>query len=84
MVMHPVVRDELLRNDHVSRLQANCSLISSKPFQSFEDLGSAADEMVILISSWGCPRIDTKVLDNLKASETSKKNKLHNLFESAK
>lgn len=65
MVMHPVVRDELLRNDHVSRLQANCSLISSKPFQSFEDLGSAADEMVILISSWGCPRIDTKVLDNL-------------------
>ena len=65
MVMHPVVRDELLRNDHVSRLQANCSLISSKPFQSFEDLGPAADEMVILISSWGCPRIDTKVLDNL-------------------
>ena len=26
----------------------------------------------------------TKVLDNLKASETSKKNKLYNLFESAK
>lgn len=65
MVMHPVVRDELLRHDHVSRLQASCSLISLEPFQSFEDLGSAADEMIILISSWGCPRIDTKVLDKL-------------------
>lgn len=65
MVMHPVVRDELLRDDHVARLQANCSLISSEPFQAFEDLGSAANDVAILISSWGCPRIDTKVLDKL-------------------
>ena len=63
MVMHPVVRDELLREDHLTRLQSSCSLLSTDPFPSFDDLGAGAAQIEVIISSWGCPRIDRDVLE---------------------
>lgn len=62
LVMHPVVRDELLRADHIQRLKQCCRLISDTPFRNFDEPGEALKDTEILITSWGCPRIDTQVL----------------------
>lgn len=65
MVMHPVVRDELMRPDHLQRLKNVTRLISAEPFRSVGDLGDARESVEVLVTSWGCPRIDAEVLDQL-------------------
>jgi len=62
LVMHPVVRDELLRSDHVQRLKQCCRLLSDAPFRNFDDIGNDLSKTQLLITSWGCPRIDTDLL----------------------
>ena len=53
--MHPVVKDELLRDDHLMRLERCCQLVSHTPVRRFEDV---RPDVQVLITSWGCPRID--------------------------
>jgi len=62
MVMHPVVRDELLRDDHMHRLDRAVDLISHKPHRELGELGLALSSVEILITSWGCSRIDREAL----------------------
>ena len=65
MVMHPVVQDELLREDHMQRIAQCTRLITPLPFRDFEDLGEHASQIEVLITSWGCPRIDAETIDGL-------------------
>src|SRR5262245_16950298 len=58
-LMHPVVKEELLRDDHVLRLERCCNLVSHLPLRRFED---ARSDVQVLITSWGCPRIDRSAL----------------------
>ncbi len=67
LVMHPVVRDELLRNDHIERLGRACRLVSTSPVRDFESLGGDARRVQVLITSWGSPRIDSHALGQLPA-----------------
>jgi len=62
LVMHPVVRDELLRDDHLQRLERICRLVSSSPYRSFQELLAQPGRVQVLITSWGCPRIDAEVV----------------------
>ena len=59
LVMHPLVRDELLRDDHLQRLHDATDLLTDVPFRDFDELGDQAAEVELLITSWGCPRIDS-------------------------
>lgn len=62
LVMHPVVRDELLRPDHIKRIERACFLISVDPFRQFIEMGEVIAQVEILITSWGAPRIDHTAL----------------------
>ena len=62
LVMHPVVRDELLRSDHIQQLKQCCRLISDAPFRDFSEAGEHLANIEILITSWGCPRVDAELL----------------------
>ncbi len=65
LVMHPVVQQELFRNDHVRRLDNCCRLVSESPSRDFDELGEHLSRIQILITSWGCPRIDAKVIADM-------------------
>ena len=62
MVMHPVVREELLRDDHMQRLERTVNLISRTPQRELGALGDALSSVEVLITSWGCSRIDADAL----------------------
>ncbi len=69
LLMHPVVKEELLRDDHMRRLDRCCELVSTTPFRSFEELADHLPYLQVLISSWGCPRIEleaAKAMPRLK------------------
>lgn len=65
LVMHPVVRDELLRPDHLERVARICRLVSIQPFRDFETLAADGARVSVVITSWGAPRIDTQALTHL-------------------
>jgi phosphoglycerate dehydrogenase-like enzyme len=58
MIMHPVVREELVRDAHLERLQRSCRLLDASPFRDFAGLGEQSERVQVLITSWGCPHID--------------------------
>ena len=62
MVMHPVVCEELLRDDHMQRLDRAVNLISRTPQRELAALGDALSSVEVLITSWGCSRIDADAL----------------------
>ncbi len=62
MLMHPVVRDELFRTDHVDVLQRVSNLVSDKPFRDFEEVAPHLPQIEVLITSWGSPRIDEQFI----------------------
>ena len=64
-VMHPVVKEELLRPDHVDRLERCCQIVSPTPFRRFEELGAARRDVQVIVTSWGCPRVDREALFTL-------------------
>jgi phosphoglycerate dehydrogenase-like enzyme len=64
LVMHPVVREELLRPDHFERLGRICRLVATEPLRTFEGADALA-RVQVLITSWGSPRIDAAALDAL-------------------
>jgi phosphoglycerate dehydrogenase-like enzyme len=65
LIMHPVVKEELLRGSHVQRLQRACRLVDAAPFKNFDALGDEAPRVQVVITSWGCPRIDRDVVATL-------------------
>ncbi len=62
LLMHPVVRDELFRQDHLDTLARVCRLVSTEPFRSVEELEPHLASLDVLITSWGCPRIDADLV----------------------
>jgi phosphoglycerate dehydrogenase-like enzyme len=65
MVMHPVVRDELIRPDHLKRLAATTRLVSEDVFRDFEALEEHLARIEILVTSWGCPPVNAEVIDRM-------------------
>ncbi|MGD8416677.1 MAG: hydroxyacid dehydrogenase [Pseudomonadales bacterium] len=65
MVMHPVVRDELMRPDHLKRLAGATRLVSEEPFRDFRTLEPHLPRIEILLTSWGCPPVTREVVDKL-------------------
>ncbi len=65
MVMHPVVGDELIRDDHLDRLAGTTRLLSMEPFRDFESLEEDLARIEILVTSWGCPPINAAIIDRL-------------------
>jgi phosphoglycerate dehydrogenase-like enzyme len=65
LVMHPVVRDELMREDHMARLERAVALVSRQPQRSFEALAPELAKLEVLITSWGCPPVDAAVLERM-------------------
>ena len=62
LVMHPVVRDELIRDDHLERLGRAGALGSHEPVRHFDALGTELANLEVLITSWGCPPVDAEVV----------------------
>ncbi len=62
LAMHPIVMDEMLRPDHIERLQRACRLVSLEPVRDFVQLGNAAARVEVLVTSWGCQRLDAEAL----------------------
>jgi len=62
LIMHPVVKEELLSEPHLQRLGRSCRLVDPTPFRTFDSLGEESLRVQVLITSWGCPRIDRKVV----------------------
>ncbi len=60
--MHPIVMEEMLRPDHLERLQRACSLVSLTPVRDLRELGDVASRVEVLITSWGCQRLDAGTL----------------------
>lgn len=65
LVMHPVVCDELIRDDHMQRLRNVTNLIAEEPFRKVTDLAESMQQVEVLVTSWGCPRIDSVIIDQL-------------------
>ncbi len=65
LVMHPVVRDELMREDHMERLRAVTRLIREEPFRDIRELDADLKNVEVLVTSWGCPRIDAELVEQL-------------------
>jgi len=63
LVMHPVVRDELLRADHMDRLDNTCNLLGHNPVRSPLDLRDQCKHLEVMITSWGCPRITAELTE---------------------
>ncbi|NOX51192.1 MAG: hydroxyacid dehydrogenase [Gammaproteobacteria bacterium] len=65
MLMHPVVKDELFRSDHLDTIGRVCKLVESTPFRDLEAISSHLAQIEVLITSWGCPRIDQVFIDQM-------------------
>ncbi len=65
MIMHPMVRDELMREDHLARLERAVSLISREPLRNFSELDGRLSSIEVLITSWGCPPIDASIVERM-------------------
>lgn len=62
LLMHPVVKDELFRTDHFDALNRVCNLVSQEPFRDLESIAPHLENIEILITSWGCPRINDDII----------------------
>jgi phosphoglycerate dehydrogenase-like enzyme len=65
MVMHPVVSDELIRDDHLQRLDRSVTMIHRTPLRALDDLNEHLPHIEVLITSWGCPRLDAQSIARL-------------------
>jgi phosphoglycerate dehydrogenase-like enzyme len=66
LVMHPLVQDEILTPAHIERLARATRLLAPTAFTSVGELGELAEEVDVLITSWGCPAVDEAVLDRCR------------------
>lgn len=65
LVMHPMVRDELMRDEHIERLDRAVSLVEREPARSFDELGWELSRIEVLITSWGCPPVNDVVVERM-------------------
>jgi phosphoglycerate dehydrogenase-like enzyme len=65
LVMHPVVRDELIRDDHMQRLGRVTALVSETPFRDFSSMEEFFPQIEILVTSWGASPVSEAVVDRL-------------------
>jgi phosphoglycerate dehydrogenase-like enzyme len=65
LVMHPVVRDELMRDDHLERLERAVDLVSREPLRQIEALGPELARVEVLVTSWGCAPVGADVVDRM-------------------
>ncbi|MEE8245080.1 MAG: NAD(P)-dependent oxidoreductase, partial [Pseudomonadales bacterium] len=65
LLMHPIVLDELMREDHLQRLDRAVELVAPEPFRDVVSLQNRREHVEVLITSWGCPRIDAESIDQL-------------------
>ena len=63
MLMHPVVKEELFRPDHLELLGRVSTLVADTPFRDVEGLAPHLNQIEVLITSWGCPRIDESIIE---------------------
>ncbi len=63
LVMHPLVQKEIMTAAHLDRLALVTHLLSPDAVSSFAMLGEEAADVDVLITSWGCPPLDTQALD---------------------
>ncbi|MDA1075026.1 MAG: hydroxyacid dehydrogenase [Proteobacteria bacterium] len=54
-----------MRSDHLQRLERCVRLVSHEPVRDKRALLDHADQLEVLITSWGCPRIDAELIDHL-------------------
>ena len=64
LLMHPVVRDELFRRDHIDAMARVCDLVSPTPFRELEPLESYLPQIEVIVTSWGSPRIDQSFIES--------------------
>lgn len=65
LIMHPVVRDELITPHHMERLRRVANLIDEEPFRDLDAVGGALGQVELLVTSWGCPRLDADSIARL-------------------
>ena len=65
LVMHPVVRDELIRPDHMERLGIATALVSQEPYRDFESMTEILPRLEVLVTSWGSPPINAATVEKL-------------------
>lgn len=60
----PAVAEDVFTAGHVEQLSTRCTVLDALPLESFGDARAKAllAETEILVTSWGCPRIDAAVL----------------------
>lgn len=63
MLMHPIVKDELFRPDHLDTLLRVSNLVSEDPFRETEAIAPYLPQIEVLVTSWGCPRIDEQFIE---------------------
>jgi len=63
MLMHPVVKQEMIRSDHMGTLRRVCTLVDETPFRDLDAIAPHLSGVEVLITSWGCPRINEQILD---------------------
>ena len=63
MLMHPVVKDELFREDHLDTLARVSNLVSETPFRDTDEIIPHLHQIEVLVTSWGCPRIDEAFIE---------------------
>ena len=62
MLMHPVVRDELFRPDHLDTIARVSHLVAETPFRDVDAMAEFLPHIEVLVTSWGCPRIDEELI----------------------
>jgi phosphoglycerate dehydrogenase-like enzyme len=65
LVMHPLVAEELIRPDHLERLDRAVGLVDAAPARDFDALGDELARLDVVITSWGCPPIDADILERM-------------------
>ena len=63
MLMHPVVKDELFRPDHLDAMARVCQLVKPESFRDLEEITPYLSQIEVLLTSWGSPRIDQQFID---------------------
>ena len=62
LLMHPLVMQELFRDDHLSRLDSLCELVNTTPCRVIDELEDELGFLEVIITSYGCPPITDEVL----------------------
>lgn len=65
MLMHPIVKDELFRQDHLDTIMRVSNLVSETPFREIDAVEPHIGQIEVLVTSWGCPRIDEAFIERM-------------------